>query len=348
MEKQNTILKVTGLKKFFPIQRGVFRRTVGHVRAVDEVSFHLAKGETLGIVGESGCGKTTLGRCIPRLVEPTDGEIIFTGESVDEELRLRRADKERTADLRRKVQMIFQDPMASLDPRMTIFEIVAEPLRYNARLSQQRQRDMAAELLERTGIRAGYMDRYPHQFSGGQRQRIGIARALILDPKLLIADEPTTALDVTVEAQILALLNELEAEESMTTIIITHDMAVIAEMTDHVIVMYAGRLAEYASSPVLFGSPLHPYTQALLKSIPRIGSKEELYSIEGSVPSLLDLPKGCYFAPRCPFAMEHCHRMAPPTYEPEPGHRVRCWLYGKPGDGTDVRPAPATEDTTKE
>ncbi len=336
------ILRVEGLKT-------VFKTFSGDINAVDDVAFSLARNETLGIVGESGCGKSVTARSIMKLVEFENGRIdagsVEYMPTPDELIDLTALDH-KSAEIRAirggQISMIFQEPMASFNPVFPIGKQMAEVLVHHLGLSKLEARDRAIEMLNRVKIpnAAQRFDEYPHEFSGGMRQRAMIAMAISCNPKLLIADEPTTALDVTVEAQILELLNELEAEHSMTTIMITHDMAVIAEMTDNVMVMYAGRIAEYSSASALFANPLHPYTQALLKSIPRIGSKEELYSIEGSVPSLLDLPKGCYFAPRCPFAMEHCHTQAPPTFEPEPGHRVRCWLYGEPGD--EVRAAPLT------
>ncbi len=327
MAETNTILRVQGLKKYFPIQRGVFRRTVGHVHAVDDVSFELTKGETLGIVGESGCGKTTLGRCIPRLVEPTDGEITFSGDSVGGELRVQSADKERIADLRRRVQMIFQDPMASLDPRMTIFEIVSEPLRYNADLTQTEQRDRAASLLEKTGIRSDYMDRYPHQFSGGQRQRIGIARALILEPEVLICDEAVSALDVSVQAQIIKMFKQLQEELSLSYLFIAHDLSVVEHVSHRIMVMYLGKIAEMAESDALFDRPRHPYTESLLYSIPSAdpslkGKKRRV--LAGDVPNPADPPSGCYFHTRCPYAQEICKTTAPPLKEVAEGHHSAC------------------------
>jgi peptide/nickel transport system ATP-binding protein len=327
MDSQMTILQVNGLKKYFPIQRGVFRRTVGHVKAVDDVSFYLRKGETLGIVGESGCGKTTLGRCIPRLVEPTEGEIVFTGESVDEPLRVTKADKNRIVHLRRKTQMIFQDPMASLDPRMTIFEIVSEPLRYNADLSQGRQRELAADLLERTGIRADYMDRYPHQFSGGQRQRIGIARALILDPEVLICDEAVSALDVSVQAQIIKMFKRLQNELSLSYLFIAHDLSVVEHVSHRIMVMYLGKIAETAETDELFRQPKHPYTESLLYSIPSAdptlkGKKRRI--LAGDVPNPANPPSGCYFHTRCPYAQDVCRKEEPALREVGPRRFASC------------------------
>lgn len=327
MENGKTILQVKNLKKHFPIQRGLFRRTVGHVKAVDDISFELRKGETLGIVGESGCGKTTLGRCVPRLIEPTDGEILFFDEAEDAPLSVKRGDRDKIARLRRKTQMIFQDPMASLNPRMTVFEIVSEPLNYNAKLPKQTKRDMAAELLERTGIRADYMDRYPHQFSGGQRQRIGIARALILNPDVLICDEAISALDVSVQAQIIKMFQRLQRELSLSYLFIAHDLSVVEHMSHRVMVLYLGKIAETAETDTLFKRPRHPYTESLLYSIPSIDPtlrRKKRRMLTGDVPNPADPPSGCYFHTRCPYVQDVCRTTAPPLREVTPGHASAC------------------------
>lgn len=338
----DNILSVEGLTT-------VFKTFSGDIQAVDDVSFTLKRNEVMGIVGESGCGKSITARSIMKLVEFENGRIAngtvnYTNKDgqVTNLMDLHYKSAELRAIRGAEIAMIFQEPMTSFNPVYTIGNQMSEMLRYHLHLSKAEARDRAIDMLDRVKIPnpSQRFDEHPHEFSGGMRQRAMIAMALSCNPKLLIADEPTTALDVTVEAQILDLLNQVKVEEQMTTIIITHDMAVISEMTDHVMVMYAGRVAEYGSCTQVLDAPLHPYTQALLKSIPRIGSKEELYSIEGAVPSLLELPTGCYFAPRCPSAMPHCHEMAPPTFTPETGHNVRCWLYGEPDDGTEVRPAP--------
>lgn len=338
----DTILRIERLKT-------VFKTLSGAINAVDGINVALDRNETLGIVGESGCGKSVTARSVMRLVDFENGQIehgkitFMPPDSQAVELTaLPFKSPEMRAIRGGQIAMVFQEPMASFNPVFTIGKQMAEALRTHLGMDKAEAKERAIDMLDRVSIPnpTQRFDEYPHEFSGGMRQRAMIAMAISCDPELLIADEPTTALDVTIEAQILELLNELKAEKQMTTVIITHDMSVIGEMTDNVMVMYAGRLVEYADSKTLFTEPLHPYTKALLKSIPRIGVKEELYSIEGSVPSLLHLPKGCYFAPRCPFAMDHCRELTPPTFEPQAGHRVRCWLYGKPGDGTEVEAPP--------
>ena len=320
----------------------MFTTHSGEITAVDGVSFKLARNETLGIVGESGCGKSVTARSILRLVEFEGGRIdagsIIYHPTAQESLDLSSIGYKSPLlrDIRGvKIAMIFQEPMASFNPVFPIGRQLAEVLMYHLKLSKVEARERVIEMLDKVKIpnASRRFDEYPHEFSGGMRQRAMIAMALLCNPSILIADEPTTALDVTVEAQILELINILKAESQMTTIIITHDMAVVGEMTDNVMVMYVGRMTEYAASSSLFTNPLHPYTQALLKSIPTIGCKDELYSIEGTVPSLLDLPGGCYFAPRCRHAMERCRKEAPPVFEPEAGHKACCWLYAGQSEG---------------
>lgn len=332
-----------------------FSTLSGRICAVDGVSFAIDRSETLGIVGESGCGKSVTARSVLRLVEFEGGEVSADDISFRPAqskplsiLSLPHKSREMRAIRGGMISMIFQEPISSFNPVFTIGQQMIEVLRYHRGMAVAEARARSVEMLDRVKIpnASQRIDEYPHEFSGGMRQRAMIAMALLCDPELLIADEPTTALDVTVEAQILELLSEIQARTNMSTIMITHDMAVIAEMTDNVMVMYAGRQLEMSSTADLFADPLHPYTKALLRSIPTIGSNSDLFSIDGSVPSLLHLPAGCYFAPRCPNAMEHCHQMAPPTYEPATGHRVRCWLYGRPGDGTEVQPAPSVADVS--
>ncbi|MGE0075749.1 MAG: ABC transporter ATP-binding protein [Sphaerochaetaceae bacterium] len=327
MEDQKTILEVKNLQKFYPIQKGILRKVVGYVKAVDDVSFTLKRGETLGVVGESGCGKTTMGRCIPRLVEPTSGEIQFFGQSLDLTLDAHKPDRKALVELRKKIQMVFQDPMASLDPRMTIFEIVGEPLLYNSSLVRSQRRDLVAELLEKTGIRSEYMDRYPHQFSGGQRQRMGIARALVLNPEVLICDEAVSALDVSVQAQIIKMFQGLQRELSLSYIFIAHDLSVVEHVSHRVVVMYLGKIVESAVTQDVFETPRHPYTESLLYSIPSAdptlrGKKRRV--LPGDVPNPADPPPGCYFHTRCPYAQERCRKESPVLHEVGKGHLSAC------------------------
>ena len=327
MYEKEPILKVQNLQKYYPIQKGLMRKTLGHVKAVDDISFTLTRGETLGVVGESGCGKTTLGRCIPRLVEPTHGEIQFYGKSLELVLDARKPVRNNLIELRKNIQMIFQDPMASLDPRMTIFEIVSEPLLYNSDLSRTKRRDLVAELLEKTGIRSDYMDRYPHQFSGGQRQRMGIARALILDPEILICDEAVSALDVSVQAQIIKMFKNLQKELSLSYLFIAHDLSVVEHVSHRVVVMYLGRIVENAITKEVFENPRHPYTESLLFSIPSAdpslkGKKRRI--LQGDVPNPANPPLGCYFHTRCPYAQKVCSKEYPALREVFPGHLSAC------------------------
>lgn len=326
--------------------RTVFRTITGTIPVLDDVSFALARTETLGIVGESGCGKSITARALMRLIEfengaITAGSIRYAPEDGGPvEITALPHNSARMRAIRGAgIAMIFQEPMASFNPVFTIGQQMTETLRYHLSLSRREARDRAIEMLARVRIPnpARRVDEHPHEFSGGMRQRAMIAMAISCNPRLLIADEPTTALDVTVEAQILDLLHGLTASEGMSTLIITHDMAVISEMSDHVMVMYAGRVVEYGSVDQVLDAPLHPYTQGLLRSIPQIGQKGELHSIEGSVPNLLRRPPGCHFAPRCHAAMPRC-RETPPNFAPESGRRVRCWLHEGP---TVEAPPPA-------
>jgi peptide/nickel transport system ATP-binding protein len=305
------LLEVKSLKKYFPVRRGVFRRVVGHVKAVDDVSFYIKEGETLGLVGESGCGKTTCGRTILRLIEPTAGQVLFhkTGNAVDvATLRGRRL-----KELRREMQIIFQDPYSSLNPRMTVGDIVGEPLLVHKVARGKELRDRVAELLGAVGLKPQYMKRYPHEFSGGQRQRIGIARALALEPKLIIADEPVSALDVSIQAQVLNLLEDLQTQFSLTYLFIAHDLSVVKHISDRVAVMYLGKIVEMVSNEELFANPKHPYTEALMSAVPVPDPDFHIERIllEGDVPSPVNPPSGCYFHPRCPYAQETCSQAAP-------------------------------------
>jgi len=320
------LLEVNRLQKFFPITRGLLGRTVGHVKAVDDVSFFVREGETLGLVGESGCGKTTTGRVIVRALDPTSGEIWFT---TPESGRVNMAEVEGRAltRLRRSMQMVFQDPYSSLNPRMTLLENVGEPLYVHGIARGREIEERVAELLKVVGLRAEYMNRYPHAFSGGQRQRIGIARALALNPKLVICDEPVSALDVSVQAQILNLLQDLQKQFGLTYLFVAHDLSVVEHISDRVAVMYVGQIVETATTVELFTHPLHPYTEALLSAVPKPDPslRAELIVLPGEVANPANPPSGCYFHPRCAYSDgKRCQQEAPALREVEPEHWVRC------------------------
>jgi peptide/nickel transport system ATP-binding protein len=319
------LLEVKSLQKLFPIRRGFLRRVVGHVRAVDGVTFHVEPGETLALVGESGCGKTTTSRCVLRAVTPTAGQILFrTTEGVV--LDVATLPKSQLRPLRRQMQMIFQDPFSSLNPRRTLLDIVAEPLVANGVGSRIERTERVAELLRLVGLRPEYMRRYPHAFSGGQRQRIGIARALALNPRLVVADEPVSALDVSVQAQILNLMLDLQEQLGLTYLFVAHDLSVVKHVSDRVAVMYVGQIVEMADTAPLFTAPRHPYTEALLSAVPAPDPRLRAQRIvlEGEVADAAHPPPGCYFHPRCSYAVERC-RVETPALEPvEPGHFVAC------------------------
>ncbi|MGE5776673.1 MAG: ABC transporter ATP-binding protein [Chloroflexota bacterium] len=321
------MLSVENLKMHFPIRKGFTRQVVGNVRAVDDVSFSVHSGETLGLVGESGCGKTTIGRCILRAYDPTNGSIHYQnghGESVD----LAQLQGRDLIPYRRELRMIFQDPYSSLNPRMTVMDIVAEPLRIHKIGEGREIEDRVAETLRKVGLRPEYMRRYPHAFSGGQRQRIGIARALVLDPRLVVCDEPVSALDVSVQAQILNLLQDLQAEFNLTYLFISHDLSVVEYLANQVAVMYVGLLVEVAPTEDLFQSPKHPYTEALLSAVPKTVPKRNPKRIilKGDVADPANPPTGCYFHPRCPYAIDRCKTEAPALREIAPGRKVACHL----------------------
>jgi peptide/nickel transport system ATP-binding protein len=318
-------LAVEHLKMYFPIQRGFVQRVVGHVKAVDDVSLSVCRNETLGLVGESGCGKTTVGRCIVRAYEPSGGAILYQnehGESVD----LATLPKGQLKTYRRQLRMIFQDPYASLNPRMNVLNIVGQPLRIHGIARGKELEDRVAALLKRVGLQPEYMRRYPHAFSGGQRQRIGIARALALEPRVVICDEPVSALDVSVQAQILNLMQDLQAEFNLTYIFISHDLSVIEYIANRVAVMYVGKLVELAATDALFAMPRHPYTEALLSAVPkpdpRLRSRRII--LEGDVADPANPPSGCYFHPRCRYVQDRCKTEPPELREVAPGHLAAC------------------------
>ena len=321
----NNLLTISDLKMHFPIRRGFRSRVIGHVKAVDDVNLAIQPGETLGLVGESGCGKTTVGRCIARAYTPTTGQILFKDER-GQTVNLAQLDERALKPFRRQIRMIFQDPYASLNPRMTVLDIVAEPLRVHQIAQGKALEDRVATLLRRVGLRPEYMRRYPHAFSGGQRQRIGIARALALEPRLVIADEAVSALDVSVQAQILNLMEELQDEFKLTYIFISHDLSVVEYIADRVAVMYVGKLVEVAATPRLFGAPKHPYTEALLSAVPKPDPRlrSNRIILEGDVADPARPPSGCYFHPRCRFAQARCQTDAPALRQIAADHLVAC------------------------
>jgi len=316
------LLEVRNLKKYFPIKTGILSRTIGDVRAVDGVTFTLESGETLGLVGESGCGKTTVGRSILRLIEPTSGQVIFNGQN------LLVLDREHMRQVRASLQIIFQDPFSSLDPRMSVGQIIAEPIRNHLKASRAEMRDRVAYLMEKVGLHPEQMSRYPHEFSGGQRQRIGIARALALNPMAIICDEPVSALDVSIQAQVINLLVQLQEEMDLSYLFIAHDLSVVEHISDRVAVMYLGRIVELATDQELYRNPQHPYTRALLSAVPvpdPEASKQKIL-LEGDVPSPLNPPSGCTFHTRCPERQEECVHQEPSFRDLGEGHRVACHL----------------------
>ena len=321
----DTVLQVNNLKKYYPVEAGFLKRRVGTVRAVDDVSFAIRQGETVSLVGESGCGKTTTSRCIVRAVDPTEGEILYRREN-GEVIDLATISQNDLRPIRREFQMVFQDPFSSLNPRMTIFEIISEPLRVHNIGDRREREDRVADLLQRVGLRAEYMRRFPHAFSGGQRQRIGIARALAASPRLIIADEPVSALDVSVQAQVLNLMMDLQDEMGLTYLFVAHDLSVVNQISNTVLVMYVGRVAEIGPPLELFRHPLHPYTAALIASVPKPDpfNLGERIIPEGEIANPANPPSGCYFHPRCPFVVDICKQEAPPLEEIEPGRFVSC------------------------
>lgn len=325
-EQKDVLLKVDGLKMYFPITQGiVVQRHVGDVKAVDGLTFDIHQGETLGLVGESGCGKSTTGRAILQLYKPTAGQVIFEGEDITamrgESLR----------KMRRRMQMIFQDPYASLNPRMTVGNIISEPLEVHGLLNGKERREKVKELLDVVGLNPYFVNRYPHEFSGGQRQRIGVARALALNPDFIVCDEPISALDVSIQAQVINLLEDLQQEFGLTYLFIAHDLSVVRHISDRIAVMYLGKLVELTTRDDLYAKPMHPYSQALLSAVPIpdpvVEEKRQRVILEGDVPSPANPPKGCNFCTRCPKAFEPCYVDEPEFKEVEPGHWVACYLY---------------------
>lgn len=320
------LVEVQELRKWFPIKKGFLKRTVGYVKAVDGLSFSINKGETLGIVGESGCGKSTMGRTLLRLLEPTSGRIFFEGEDIT------CLKKESLREKRRDMQIIFQDPFASLDPRMSVGSIISEPLKVHKVLTGKELDDRVTQLLGEVGLNPDYASRYPHEFSGGQRQRVGIARALALKPKLIVCDEAVSALDVSVQGQIINLLQELKERFSLTYIFIAHDLGVVRHISDRVVVMYLGKILEMAEKDELYENPLNPYTKALLQAVPVLDpdSRKADLALEGEIPSPANPPSGCRFHTRCSMAFDRCKEVEPKLNEVAPGHFCACHLYYRP------------------
>jgi oligopeptide transport system ATP-binding protein len=327
------LLEVSNLKMYFPITQGIIlQRRVGYVRAVDDISFFIRKGETLGLVGESGCGKSTTGRAILQLYKPTDGEVSFQGKDL---VKMKGGDLRR---MRREMQMIFQDPYASLNPRMTVGSIIGEPLEIHNLAKGKAKQERVQELLRLVGLNPYFSNRYPHEFSGGQRQRIGIARALAVEPSFIVCDEPISALDVSIQAQVINLLEELQAKLGLTYLFIAHDLAVVRHISDRVAVMYVGKLVEVTDRDSLYEDPLHPYTRALLSAVPvpdpALEAKRQRMILVGDVPSPVNPPAGCRFNPRCPWAEENCKTDEPPLEEVKPGHWAACHYWSDIEAGT--------------
>ena len=324
MRRENVLANVSHLKKYFQIKEGIiFDRMIGNVRAVDDVSFEIHRGETLGLVGESGSGKTTVGRSLLRIIEPTSGRIEFDGRDIVG------MNRKEFREIQHRMQMIFQDPYASLNPRIRVGDIVAEPLEIQGSLSKREVKDRVVELLELVGLETSYLKRYVHEFSGGQRQRIGIARALVLKPDLIVCDEPISALDVSIQAQIVNLLEELQDKFGLTYLFIAHDLSMVRQVSDRIAVMYLGKIMELASKKSIYTNPLHPYTKALISAVPvpdpEIEAKRERIVIKGDVPHPSNPPKGCVFNTRCPVAESQCYEELPEYKQVTPGHWVACY-----------------------
>lgn len=329
-DQAQAIIEIDRLKKYYPIQQGFLKRTVGHVKAVDDIRLTIYEGETFGLVGESGCGKSTLGRCLLRAIEPTSGEVRFTARTGDKVNVLELGSK-RLKKLRQDMQMVFQDPYSSLNPRMTVLNIVAEPLICNGLAKGAALVERVTELIRMVGLEKGHLNRYPHAFSGGQRQRIGIARALATNPRFVVCDEAVSALDVSVQAQIINLLQDLQRNLGLSYLFISHDLSVIEHISHRVGVMYIGQMIEVGKTEALFERPLHPYTEALLLSRPVTDplGKKERYVLPGEVANPADPPSGCYFHPRCPYATQRCRTEAPALVEAEPDRFAACHYAGE-------------------
>jgi oligopeptide transport system ATP-binding protein len=320
--QNGALVEVTSLKKYFPIRAGILQREVARVHAVDDVSLAVSRGETVGLVGESGCGKSTLGRCIVRLLEPTAGDVVFDGRSIG------KLGARSLRPLRRQMQMVFQDPYASLNPRKRVGTIVGDPLKIHGLGDRKERKKQVEELLETVGLSPEHYNRFPHEFSGGQRQRIGVARALALKPKLIVADEPVSALDVSIQAQMVNLLEELQDEFGLTYVFIAHDLGVVRHVSDRIAVMYLGKLVELSPAEELYTRPIMPYTEALLSAVPipdpDLSEKRERIVLEGDVPSPIHPPSGCRFHPRCRYATEVCSQIEPPLVDYGNGHLAAC------------------------
>jgi oligopeptide transport system ATP-binding protein len=320
------LLEVKNVKKYFPIRAGIFRRTVGYIKAVDDITFHIEKGETLGLVGESGCGKSTTGATILRLEDVTEGTIAFKGKSIFS------LDKKESKQMCRNIQIIFQDPYSSLNPRMNVTDIVGEPLALHGLVKNRKEKyQKVKEIFEKVGITEEQMKRYPHEFSGGQRQRIGIARAIAVNPDLIVADEPVSALDVSIQAQVINLLQDLQKEFGLTYLFIAHDLSVVEHISDRIAVMYLGKIVEVAQKDVLYNNPMHPYTKSLIESVPiadpKLARKKKRKVLQGDVPSPSNPPQGCRFHTRCPKVMEICKHEEPIFKDYGDEHFVACHLY---------------------
>jgi peptide/nickel transport system ATP-binding protein len=328
--KNDVLLRVEHLKKYFPIEKGLFKRVIGYVKAVDDVSFEIRRGETLGMVGESGCGKTTLGRCVLRAIEPTEGSIHYY-QDADTAVDIMALEYVQLRGMRKNMQMVFQDPNSSLNPRMTVLDLVGEPLWGHKVAFGRELENRVRDLIQAVGLDVKHLKRYPHAFSGGQRQRIGIARAIATNPDFIVADEPVSALDVSVQAQILNLLQDLQRQFNLTFLFIAHDLSVVEHISDRVSVMYVGKMVELAETEELFINPLHPYTEALLSAVPKANPRVETNRIVlgGEVPNPADPPGGCYFHPRCPYAQEVCGADEPPLREIHDGHYSACHFAGE-------------------